>query len=190
MQSEESVTRWIVAVRNGDTEAASQLWDRYFRQLMHHARLRMSNVAKTTYDEEDAALSTFLLLCRKLENGSYASVSDREELWHLMLKVLIRKIGRRVKYQGAAKRSDLKDGSSFCSLDELPADTTQAISQECFELISSLKDPNLEQVALLRFEGYTNDEIALKLNRTRRTVQRMLNLIRDLWEEELHSETD
>ena len=55
MQSEESVTRWIVAVRNGDTEAASQLWDRYFRQLMRQARLRMSNVAKTTYDEEDAA---------------------------------------------------------------------------------------------------------------------------------------
>ncbi len=190
MRSEQSVTRWIAAVRNGDTAAATQLWDRYFTQLMHQARLRMSNVATSTYDEEDAALSTFLLLCKKLEDGSYAAIADRQELWHLMLTVLIRKIGRRVKYQHAAKRTDAKMSFKPCSLDELPATTTQEISQECFELISSLKDPNLEQVALLRFEGYTNDEIALKLNRTRRTVQRMLNLIRDLWQEELNAESD
>ena len=33
-----------------------------------------------------------------------------------------------------------------------------------------------------RVEGYTNDEIASKLGCTRRTVQRRLNLIRDLWQ--------
>ena len=190
MQPEESITRWIAAVRNGDAKAASQLWDRYFSQLMRQARLRMSNVTKSTYDEEDAALSTFLLLCQKLENGSYAEISGRHELWQLMLTVLMRKIGRRVKYQHAAKRSDRKNELNPLSVDELPAATTEEISQECYELISSLKDPNLEQVALLRFEGYTNDEIAVKLNRTRRTVQRMLNLIRELWQEELNSDSE
>ncbi len=105
MQSEHSVTRWIAAVRTGDAIAAEQLWSRYFRELMAQARLRMANVAKGAYDEEDAALSTFQVLCQKLHEGQYTGVADRQELWQLMLTVLIRKIGRRVKYQTAAKRT-------------------------------------------------------------------------------------
>ncbi len=189
MQSEHSVTRWIAAVRTGDAVAAEQLWSRYFRELMAQARLRMANVAKGAYDEEDAALSTFQVLCQKLHEGQYTGVADRQELWQLMLTVLIRKIGRRVKYQTAAKRtSGHANQHETLSIDDLPATTSQEISHECYELIASLNDPNLERVALLKFEGFTNDEIATKLNRTRRTVQRMLNLIRDLWEEELLSE--
>ncbi len=184
MPSEHSVTSWIAAVRTGDSLAAEQLWGRYFHQLMVQARRRMSNVSKGSYDEEDAALSTFHILCKKLNEGEYPSVSDRQELWQLMLKVLVRKIGTRVRYQAAAKRLPNNISSSI-SVEELPAATPQEISQECFELIASLKDPNLERVALLKFEGYSNEEIAEKLQRTRRTIQRMLNLIRDLWEDEL-----
>lgn len=187
MQSEHSVTSWIAAVRTGDPGAAERLWSRYFRQLMFQARARMSNLSKSSYDEEDAALSTFNVLCKKLNEGQYA-VSDRQELWQLMLKVLVRKIGRRAKYQSAAKRFPVENRSSAISVEELPAPTSKEISQECFDLIASLKDPNLERVALLKFEGYSNDEIAAQLQRTRRTVQRMLNLIRDLWEEELGPE--
>ncbi len=81
-------------------------------------------------------------------------------------------------------------GGAVMPVETLPGPTSQEISAECFELISNLRDPNLEQVALLKFEGYTNDEIANKLNRTRRTIQRMLNLIRDLWQEEIERESD
>lgn len=145
----------------------------------------MTNVDRSGYDEEDAAISTFHILCSKLQEGHYASLTDRDELWQLMLTVLIRKVGRRVKYQQASKRSSARTGQAFLSVDELPAATSDEISEECFELIALLNDPNLEQVALLKFEGYTNEEIAAKLNRTRRTIQRMLNLIRSLWQEAL-----
>lgn len=187
MQKEDSITRWIAAVRSGDADAAERLWERYFRDLMHQARLRMSNISKSLYDEEDAALSTFYVMWQKLEEGRYAQISDRHDLWNLMLTVLIRKIGRRAKYQGAAKRLPLNSTAEQNLLEELPATDVQEISQECLELISVLQDPNLERVAILKFEGYTNDEIAVELNRTRRTIQRMLNLIRELWERELHS---
>lgn len=145
----------------------------------------MTNVDRSGYDEEDAAISTFHILCSKLQEGHYASLSDRDELWQLMLTVLIRKVGRRIKYQQASKRSSARTGQVVFSVDELPAATSDEISEECFELIALLNDSNLEQVALLKFEGYTNEEIAAKLNRTRRTIQRMLNLIRSLWQEAL-----
>ncbi len=189
MHKEDSITSWISAVRSGNAEAAERLWSRYFRDLMIQARLRMSNIPKAAYDEEDAALSTFYVLWQKLENGSYSEVADRHDLWNLMLTMLVRKISHRAKYQSAAKRAHWSHGVEQLSLEELPATSVQELSQNCLELIAALNDPHLERVAILKFEGYTNDEIALTLNRTRRTVQRMLNLIRDIWEKELHPGT-
>ncbi len=176
-------------MRAGDAVAANHLWERYFHRLMSMARSRMGQMSRTSYDEEDAALSTFNILCRKLQDGHYAEIADRDELWQLMLTVLLRKIGRRVKYESAAKRTSERHGGGPAPVEMLPGPTSQEISHECFELISKLQDSNLEQVALMKFEGYTNDEIATKLNRTRRTVQRMLNLIRDLWQEEIERES-
>jgi hypothetical protein len=39
-------------------------------------------------------------------------------------------------------------------------------------------------VAQWKLEGYTNDEIAARLGCVRRSVERMLQLIRHLWQEE------
>ena len=45
-----------------------------------------------------------------------------------------------------------------------------------------LKDPGLRQIALWKLEGYTNPEIAAKLDCTVRTVERKLERIRAYWE--------
>lgn len=179
MSDEASVTLWLHAVRTGDTLAAEQLWKRYFARLMAQARSRMGNIDRCLYDEEDAALSTFDVLCRKLQDGSYPDLNSREDLWMLMLTVLSRKIAKQAKYQSALKR---RSNVQFPdAINELPAVDSKELSQECYELISTLGNADLEQVVVLKFEGYTNEEIAVKMQRTRRTVQRMLNLIRDIW---------
>ncbi len=188
MPNEASVTLWINAVRQGDVVAAEKLWQRYFSQLMSQARQRMSNLNRGTYDEEDAALSTFQIVFAKLQSGHYANLSDRNELWQLMLTILVRKISRRFKYQQALKRRSAQDHTPSSIIEAWPDGAEQQISSEFYDLIASLGDPHLEKVALLRFEGYTNDEIAIQLNRTRRTIQRMLNLIRTLWLEKLDRE--
>ena len=51
-------------------------------------------------------------------------------------------------------------------------------------LFALLNDPELESLVMLKLEGYTNDEIAEKLGYTRRTIQRMLNLVRDAWKDQ------
>ena len=38
MSSEGSVTRWVTALKGGDTAAAQPLWERYHRQLVSLAR--------------------------------------------------------------------------------------------------------------------------------------------------------
>jgi DNA-directed RNA polymerase specialized sigma24 family protein len=52
---------------------------------------------------------------------------------------------------------------------------------ECQRLMDELRDDSLRRVALLRMEGYTNEEIARELRCSRRTVARKVELIRRTW---------
>ena len=46
--------------------------------------------------------------------------------------------------------------------------------------LQSLADPELREIALWRLEGYTNGEIAGRLDCTERSVERRLSRIRSL----------
>jgi DNA-directed RNA polymerase specialized sigma24 family protein len=58
------------------------------------------------------------------------------------------------------------------------------VGEECQRLLDALADEEARAVALFKMEGYTNEEIAQKLDCAPRTVERKLNLIRQLWEKE------
>jgi DNA-binding CsgD family transcriptional regulator len=45
-----------------------------------------------------------------------------------------------------------------------------------------LNDPDLRQIAFCKLEGYTNQEIAARLDCTVRTVERKLEGIRAYWD--------
>jgi ECF sigma factor len=44
-----------------------------------------------------------------------------------------------------------------------------------------LGDDTLRTIALLRMDGLTDDEIAVRFDRNRRWVQRKIRLIKDAW---------
>ena len=48
-----------------------------------------------------------------------------------------------------------------------------------------LEEPELRQIALWKVEGYTNEEIAARLDCVPRTVERKVCRIRLLWKHEL-----
>jgi DNA-directed RNA polymerase specialized sigma24 family protein len=58
------------------------------------------------------------------------------------------------------------------------------VADECRRLLERLDSPELRQVALLKVEGYGNEEIAAQLDCGVRTVERRLRLIRTTWEQE------
>jgi DNA-directed RNA polymerase specialized sigma24 family protein len=52
------------------------------------------------------------------------------------------------------------------------------------ELIERL-DGDLRRIVLLKRDGFTNEEISLRVNRSVATIERRLRLLRDEWMEEL-----
>jgi DNA-directed RNA polymerase specialized sigma24 family protein len=61
---------------------------------------------------------------------------------------------------------------------------TYETAEECQELLDRLSDTLLRAIALWRIEGFTTEEIAVKLGCASRTVERKMQLIRRLWRAE------
>jgi DNA-directed RNA polymerase specialized sigma24 family protein len=58
------------------------------------------------------------------------------------------------------------------------------VAEEYQRLLDRLGDDSLRQVAVLKMEGCTNDEVAQRLDCSRRTVARKLETIRIIWSTE------
>jgi DNA-directed RNA polymerase specialized sigma24 family protein len=58
------------------------------------------------------------------------------------------------------------------------------VSEECRRLLDMLDDETLRSVAIWKLEGYSNHEIACKLECVDKTVERKLRTIRSIWARE------
>jgi hypothetical protein len=56
MNTGNSVTQWISALKQGDPSAARGLWEVYFRRLVGLAHARLRGTPRRIADEEDVAL--------------------------------------------------------------------------------------------------------------------------------------
>jgi RNA polymerase sigma factor (sigma-70 family) len=191
-----SITRCFGALQGGDRDAAQQLWERYFRRLIGLARKHLQQAPRRVADEEDVALSAFDSFCRGVELGRFCKLEDRDDLWQLLVVITVRKAADQAKYERRQKRSAGAPPArtdptlSVVELEEIlgrePTPEVAALAAEEYRrLMSLLDDDELRAIALLKMEGYTNDEISQQLGCVRRTVQRRLRLIQDIWSQEV-----
>jgi DNA-directed RNA polymerase specialized sigma24 family protein len=197
-EAEGSVTRWIGDLKAGGAAAAQPLWERYFDRLVRLARKQLGAGRRpdAVEDEEDAALNAFDSFCRGAAGGRFPKLSDRDDLWRLLVVLTVRKALDQLQRQRAAKRgggrrlaeSALIGGSTGgeAALDRLigPDPTPEfaaLVAEQYRRLRAALGDEGLRQVLDLRLEGYDRNEIAVRLGCTVRTVTRKLDVIRQTW---------
>jgi RNA polymerase sigma factor (sigma-70 family) len=194
-----SVTNWIELFRVGDQEAATRLWQRYFLPLVAIARSKLGGMPNRAVDAEDVALSAFHTLYQAASRNRLPDMKNRDDLWQSLLVITSGKVTdakRRefsLKRGGNRVRSDepgLATGSTPATglLDSIQSDEPDpeiaAIVAEEFELLlSRLEDRELQEIAILKLQGFTNTEIAAHLDCSERTVKRRLTVIRRIWED-------
>ena len=203
MATAHSVTLWLQQFKQGDREAVGPLWDRYFTRLVQLARARFPRTPTTgAASAEDVALDAFASFCRRAEEDGFARLSDRDDLWQILVALAFRKRCNQVQYEGRQQRrpaggrvyaasalgkDDGEAGALFTNMlsgEPEPALVVEA-AEERRRLLAGLEDEQLRQVALWRVEGFSNEEIAAKLGRAVPTVERKLARIRRLWQKEL-----
>lgn len=197
-----SITHWLGDLKGGDLAAAQPLWERYFSKLVLLARVKLQKrrYSGVEADEEDAALSAFNSFCVGVAGGKFPQLSDREDLWKILVTITARKAFAQAQRQHRLKRGGgkvveeaaLRGGGSPSGPDSWPGlemiagteptpEFAAMVAEEYQRLLDSLEDEGLRQVAVSRMEGYTCDEIAAQLGCARRTVARRLDLIRKTW---------
>ena len=201
MRPDASVTQWIDRLKAGDPDAAQKLWERYFRRLVGLAKKKLRASPRRAADEEDVALSAFDSFCRGAGQDRFPRLHDRLDLWQLLVLLTARKAvdlaqhERRQKRGGggvldeAALPGPAGSSAREAALDRIegpeptPAFAAQ-VAEEYGRLLERLDSPELRAVAMLKVEGYGNEEIASQLGCGLRTVERRLRLIRGIWEQE------
>jgi DNA-directed RNA polymerase specialized sigma24 family protein len=192
MSPEGTITHLITRLKQGDREAAHGLWQAYFHRLVTLARARL-HTAVGLADEEDVVLSAFDSFYRGVERGRFPDLQDRDDLWHLLFVLTVRKALNLVKHE----RRQARGGGKLISLTALEEERLERLlstepspelaaqmADECRQLLGRLGDATLRAVALWKMEGLTNREIAVRLGCAEQTVERKLRSIRGLWSAE------
>ena len=92
MAKSTNVSHWIDLVKAGDSAAANRIWHHYFDRLVRSVRARLYGQNRAVSDEEDIVLSVFDSFYNAAENGRFPDLSDRDDLWRLLLRMSARKV--------------------------------------------------------------------------------------------------
>ncbi len=197
---QEEVTQWIMHLAEGDQAAAEKLWNEYFAKLVRLARRKLDGMPLRDVDEEDVALSAMNSFCMGIAKGKFDALQNRTDLWKLLVTITARKATAKLRRHFAQKRGGggVRGESIFMQNEneeqrnegignvlgsEPTPELATDVAENCQKLLDLLGDDTLKQIAVLTLEGYRTEEIAVKLNCVRRTVERKLERIREIWEE-------
>jgi RNA polymerase sigma-70 factor, ECF subfamily len=165
-------------LRGGDQDAATQLYYRYAHRLLALAEKNRSSDLASRVDAEDIVQSVFRIFFRRAADGHY-DVPAGEDLWKLLLVLALNKIRAQRVHHRAAKR----DARLTAPLDQpvaargnVAAAHLEVVVREALE---HLPPPNRGMVEL-RLAGHEVAEIARQTERSKRTVERVLQESRKL----------
>ncbi len=194
MNKHDSVSGWLKQLEAGSrNEAIEQLWERYFERMVRLARNHLRSQPRAAADEEDVALAAFDSFVRAVEEKRFPKLNDHNDLWRVLLTLTKRKAFDHVEQERTAKRGDgtvvqasaLANDEGASPDDPLSREPdpheAAALAEGLQQMLDLLGKADLRQVAVWRMEGYTNEEIAKKLNRSLATAERKVNAIRKIY---------
>jgi RNA polymerase sigma factor (sigma-70 family) len=181
----QSITRLIRAVQDDQASAVGPLLTAYFDRLVQLARQRLRSLPGLITYDEDVALRSFYSVYQRLRDPDKGvQLASRDDFWRLLAMRTISRAIDLIRQHRHGQEPGAKDVEQLLTREPTPEEAAE-MADECHRLLNLLDSPQLRQVALWKVEGYTNEEIAAKLDCVPRTVERKLRYIRLLWQHEL-----
>ena len=192
----EIVSQWLLHLAEGDDNAAQKIWNDYFGKLVSLARRKLEGIPRRDSDEEDVALSAMNSFYRGVLQHKFDHLHNRNDLWKLLVTITVRKATTKRRSYFAQKRGggrvrgesvfgyheDEQGGLADILGTEPTPELAVGVAENCQQMLDHLQDETLRRIALWTLEGYRTEEIAGKLGCVRRTVERKLERIREIWE--------
>lgn len=190
----DSVSRWLVdGTRSTRSDSTTHLWQHFGLRLVRVARQQLRSIRDAAYGSEDLALSAFHEFHRCQAQGYFPNLSNRDQLWRLLVVISLNKARNYQRAMLRLKRSPdgasqfFEDRLSICrDADGRDSPDTIIAALEEFEYLLDLLDATdpsgkLRTIALLRFDGVSKSQIAKTLGSTRRTIDARIQWIQVIW---------
>jgi DNA-directed RNA polymerase specialized sigma24 family protein len=196
--SDDVLTEWLLHLAAGDEAASQQIWNEYFGKLVRLARRKLDGMPLRDVDEEDVALSAMNSFYRGMTEKKFDYLKNRNDLWKLLVTITARKAAAKLRRHYAQKRGggeihgesvfQRAGDSAFDGIGNVLGNTptpefAMSVAENCDVLLEQLGDETLKTIALMTLEGYRTEEIAVRLGCVRRTVERKLERIREIWKD-------
>ena len=187
--SSEKTDRTLLAgVEGGCESSANEIFQKYAPSLLAVARNRLSNVLNARVDADDIVQSTFKSFFRQAQSTGYV-VPETGDLYNLLIVIAMRKVNAKADYHRAAKRDVRRSGNPMAldlqstNREDSLRDLLWTLDEICQKLAA-----NQRAIIELRLQGYSVQEIADKVRRSKRTVERELQNFRRLLSQKLETE--
>ncbi len=193
MESSHSVTQFIQAVQSrNDSVAQQEIFRRSWPRLVPMISKRLNRKYCGMADEEDVALSAMNSFFEGARNNEFSKLENRDDFWSLLLTIAYRKACKHPRHEKAEKRGGgnvvneaalaMKQSESFVSpLEKESQPSEEEIALRVDEMMEDLQDPVARQVVVLRLQGCTDAEIAVKLRCSEAKIRRKRELVKENW---------
>jgi RNA polymerase sigma-70 factor (ECF subfamily) len=186
--SAELLVRW----RQGDQEAAEELFHRYAERLYALARSRLAAWLTRHVDPEDVVQSAYRSFFDGARGGRFA-LQRSGDLWRLLAAITLHKLKHQVERHTAEKRSVAREcrfplhgtfglPAHLLSREPTPSEAT-ALADTVERVLRGL-EPLQRRMVELRLQGCSLDEIAADVQRSERTVRRVLDQVKERLQQE------
>ncbi|MDF1743560.1 MAG: sigma-70 family RNA polymerase sigma factor [Gimesia sp.] len=163
--------------QNGQSEAAAAIFDRYVARLIALARSRIGPKLLRRVDAEDIVQSAYRSFFVHAKSDEY-QLNKAGDLWRLLASITLHKLYGQFEKHTAAKRSiDYEEptdmATATATAPEPSAEEVVAIVEELHLVIQDLL-PEERLVLTASLQGQDNIEISRSVQKSERTVRRLL----------------
>lgn len=174
--------------RRGQEDGPTLLYLRYAAQVQAVVTRRTSPDLAARVDPEDIVQSVFRTFFRRAAEGQY-DVPEGEEIWKFLLVIALNKIRSVGAYHRAGRR-DVRHTTGGEVIESHPGQDEEALhilEMVVNEVLAALPDGH-RLIIESRIEGYEVAEIASRVRRSKRTVERVLQEFRQRLNAQLHED--
>ena len=176
----------------GDQQAAEAVFQRFTGKLLALAQSRLDARLQQKVDPEDVLQSVFRSFFRRQENNEF-DLQGWDELWALLVTFTVRKCCKQARRFHSEKRDVTREALPKLLGDEdeqseknpewnlISREPTPQQALLLTELLDEMLRPFDEQgqtIIAMRLQGYGEKEICGEINRTERTVRRVISRAR------------
>eukprot|EP00913_Durusdinium_trenchii_P013373 g12554.t1 len=169
MSDQDSLPLLLDRLDAGDEQAAAEIFQRFASRLVGLARSRLNRPERRKVDPEDIVQSVFRSFFARQAQQQF-ELANWDSLWGLLIRMTLRKCGRRISSLRAACRDcrrevsgEPPDGGSGNVWDQVvrepTADEIVILAESVERMLDGLTEDE-QEIVMLRFEGRGSEEIA------------------------------